>query len=94
MLASIFATRFQTCRFWRGYVPLPDGRRIPVAMQDSGAGDGGLVINTTSNLDLRGSSLSEADVQARVNIGMARMKSEILDDILRSPTLARKFRGR
>jgi hypothetical protein len=36
------------------YVPLPDGRRIPVAMQGAGGGGGGGATTITVNVDASG----------------------------------------
>lgn len=47
------------------YVPLPDGRRIPVAMQGSGAANGSSVTDARSfSFDMRGSTLTEQQARA------------------------------
>lgn len=47
------------------YVPLPDGRRIPVAMQGGGAANGSSVTDARSfSFDMRGSTLTEQQARA------------------------------
>ena len=64
--------------------------RLGVRSNDNGAAP----INQTINLDLRGSSLSLADVEARVRAGMRQANVELVDEIQRNPGLARRVRGR
>ena len=51
------------------YVPLPDGRRIPVAMQ-GGAGDGGST-NVTVNVDASGNANVQGDQSQAKQLGLA-----------------------
>ena len=50
-------------RMPEAFVPLPDGRRIPVAMQ--GGGNGGVINNVTVNVDATGSSVQGDSDQAQ-----------------------------
>lgn len=65
--------------------------QLGVAANSNG---GGSPINQTIHLDLRGSSLSLADVEARVRAGMRQANAELIDEIQRNPAVARRVRGR
>lgn len=60
------------------FLPLPDGRRIPVAMQGAGAdmGGGQMVDNRSYSFDLSGSNLTEAQVRAALTQAIAANNQE------------------
>ena len=62
------------------FVPLPDGRRIPVAMtmsgEPAGTGSGQMVDSRYYSFDLRGSSLTEAQVRAALTQAIAANNQE------------------
>lgn len=63
-------------RMPEAYVPLPDGRRIPVAMQGGGAASGNSVTDArTFSFDMRGSTLTEAQAQQMLNNALAQSEA-------------------
>jgi hypothetical protein len=68
------------------YVPLPDGRRIPVAME----GGGGMTFAPTYNIDARGSDASMIPRLRAEMVAIARASNaELLDNIQRGGSAAR-----
>jgi hypothetical protein len=68
------------------YVPLPDGRRIPVAMQ----GGGGMTFAPTYNIDARGADASIVPRLRAEMVAIARASNaELLDSIQRGGSAAR-----
>lgn len=68
------------------YVPLPDGRRIPVAMQ----GGGGMTFAPTYNIDARGADASMVPRLRAEMVAIARASNaELLDSIQRGGSAAR-----
>lgn len=68
------------------YVPLPDGRRIPVAMQ----GGGGMTFAPTYNIDARGADASMIPRLRAEMVAIARASNaELLDNIQRGGSAAR-----
>lgn len=67
------------------FVPLPDGRSIPVSMR----GGGGTVQNVTVNVG--SSNASPALIAAAVQQGMAQVKAEMIDETNRGGAMARTF---
>jgi tape measure domain-containing protein len=68
------------------YVPLPDGRRIPVAMQ----GGGGLTFAPTYNIDARGADASMVPRLRAEMVAIARASNaELLDSIQRGGSASR-----
>ncbi|MBA9071624.1 hypothetical protein FHR71_005410 [Methylobacterium sp. RAS18] len=58
------------------YVPLPDGRRIPVAMQGGGAANGNSVTDARQfSFDMRGSTLTEQQARAMFMDALAQSES-------------------
>lgn len=63
-------------RMAEAYVPLPDGRRIPVAMQGGGAANNNSSTDArTYNLDMRGSNLTPQQAQEMLNNAIAQSES-------------------
>jgi hypothetical protein len=68
------------------YVPLPDGRRIPVAME----GGGGMTFAPTYNIDARGADASMVPRLRAEMVAIARASNaELLDSIQRGGSAAR-----
>lgn len=68
------------------YVPLPDGRRIPVAME----GGGGMTFAPTYNIDARGTDASMVPRLRAEMVAIARASNaELLDSIQRGGSAAR-----
>ncbi|MCW3477367.1 tape measure protein [Limobrevibacterium gyesilva] len=86
------ADRPQLAMFGEGdrpeaYVPLPDGRRIPVAMQ----GGGGLtIVQGDTNVHVANSSSSPEQIAQMVSMASARSRAELLAEIERGGTVARQ----
>lgn len=73
-------------RMPEAYVPLPDGRRIPVAMQ----GGGGVTFAPTYNIDARGADASMVPRLRAEMVAIARASNaELLDSIQRGGSAAR-----
>lgn len=91
------ADRPQLAMFGEGsmpeaYVPLPDGRRIPVAMQ----GGGGMVINHHITVNVANSNTSAAELGIAVELAVRRSQDSFLKEINRGGKVAQQVgrRGR
>jgi hypothetical protein len=71
------------------YVPLPDGRSIPVSMKDAPSAPS---LSQSFNIDARGSNLSEAQLRAIVENAAREANRRLLDSIRRGG-LARRIVG-
>lgn len=66
------------------FVPLPDGRNIPVTLSGGGGGGGGLVVNNYYNIDARGASPGVSQdirkaIQESQNTAVERSVSKVAD---------------
>lgn len=74
------------------FVPLPDGRTIPVTVNGTGGSQGGasVVINQNISIDARGADASvDAKIQSAMQQNKEQTKAEILDNLRRGGVFAK-----
>lgn len=74
------------------FVPRAAGTILPNGVAPSSGG--GVVLQQTFNIDLRGSSLTPAEVEARMRLAVQQAQVQTIDLIRRDPRIAAAVRGR